>query len=202
MGAFAAFGTTPTQLTYAQHNWGIPSTGVGLADPKGIWAVAKVAASATMVTALAAVTMPAPAKPLPASAQPLRAWDFGAGTMAPGGLISDASRVLGRTMHLPHNSEAMDKIKELLFARPATDVGAIAQIHALAAQSFATPTGGAPQIDYRVEDEPDGPALFLTVDTHGMDFDEQMRRELAMRDAIWADARLQAAKNYVVISVY
>lgn len=135
-------------------------------------------------------------------AQPLRAWDHAAGTAATGGLISDASRDLGRALHLPYISEAMDKIKDFMLARSAADVGAIVQIHALAANSFASATGTAPQIDVRVEEEPDGAALFLTVDTRGMDFDEQMRRELQMRDAIWADARLRAAKNYVVISVY
>lgn len=203
MQALAAFAPAQAQSTYAQPSWAIPTTRLGLNDPKGIWAVGKTAMGATIAAALAAVALPASEEKLPPPNAPyLRAWANGMGTTEPGGLISDASRELARALHLPHNSEAMDKIKDFMLARAGADAGAIVQIHALAANSFATSTGTAPQIEVRVEDEPDGPALFLTVDTNGMDFDEQMRRELQMRDAIWADARLQAAKNYVVISVY
>lgn len=189
MAAFAAAGMTESQPTYAHFNWGVPAQPCppSTALPSK-WGTAKATIGATVAAVLA--TMPAMGFASAAS-----------GTTAPGGFINYPTRGLGCIPLLTHNSAEMAKIQDFMLARPAADFRAIERIHMLAAQSFAS-MDAAPSIDVRVEEEPEGPALFMTVDTHGMDFDEQMRREQAMRDAIWADAQLQAAKNYVVISVY
>mgnify|MGYP001577717687 CR=1 FL=1 len=203
MTAFAAAGAVKPQHTYTTPTGAIPSVAVGHIDPKGIWATAKVFLGVTAAAALTTIPTPAYTMPQTGYTQPLKARESGGtGTMAPGGLISDATRDLSRIAQLPHNSEAMDALNNFILARPGVDVGAIKQIHALAASRFASPTGSAPKIEYEVVDEPSGPALFLTVYTQGIDFDEQMRRELALQEAIWANARLQTTKNYVVINAY
>lgn len=189
MAAFAAAGMAESQPTYAHFNWGVQAQpGTPSAAPAGRWGAAKATIGATVAAVLASL----PAVGVASTT---------GGTTAPGGLINYATRGLGCTPVLSHNSAEMVKILNFMLARPAADFAAIGRIHALAAQSFAC-MDAQPSIEVRVEEEPDGPALFMTVDTHGMDFDEQMRREQAMRDTIWADAQLQAAKNYVVISVY
>lgn len=189
MAAFSAAGTTSPQPTYAQHNWGVP------AQPSppttvlpSMWNTAKATIGVTVAAVLA--SMPS-----------FGVASIASGTTAPGGFINYPTRGLGQVPLLSHNSAEMAKIQDFMLARPAADFRAIERIHTLAAQSFAS-VGAVPSIEVRVEEEPEGPALFITVDTHGMDFDEQIRRELTMRESIWADTQLQAAKNYVVISVF
>lgn len=83
---------------------------------------------------------------------------------------------------------------------PTADMGAVQGIFDLALKHF----GGTGRLDTRfdLEQEESGPALFLSLDTHGMGMDEQLNREVAMREAIWQDARLREAKQHVVINVY
>lgn len=82
---------------------------------------------------------------------------------------------------------------------PAATGGAVQQIFDLARQHFGERTNlGA---EFTLEEEETGPTLFLSLDTHGMDFDAQWEQELAMRSAILADPHLAALKRHVVISV-
>lgn len=120
-----------------------------------------------------------------------------------GGLLSYGTTGLGLQADLPGAQVAMDQnVQTFLQAHTSADLGAIAQIHALASNGFAMAPGFRPAIQFRMEQEPEGPMLFISVDTHGMEFEEQMRREMVMREAIINDERLAAAKNYVVINVY
>ncbi|OGB68595.1 MAG: hypothetical protein A2486_16170 [Burkholderiales bacterium RIFOXYC12_FULL_65_23] len=82
---------------------------------------------------------------------------------------------------------------------PAADIVAVQGIYDLAVQAFQT--ASRLSVGISVEQEETGPALFLSLDTHGMDFDEQLRHETALRSAIQADGRLAEAKRYLVISV-
>ena len=82
---------------------------------------------------------------------------------------------------------------------PAATGAAVQQIFDLALQHFGEHTHlGA---EFTLEEEETGPTLFLSLDTHGMDFDAQWKQELAMRTAILADPHLAALKRHVVISV-
>ncbi|MBX9835205.1 MAG: hypothetical protein K2X65_03425 [Burkholderiaceae bacterium] len=82
---------------------------------------------------------------------------------------------------------------------PTATGGAVQQIFDLARQHFGEHTNlGA---KFTLEEEETGPTLFLSLDTHGMDFDAQWEQELAMRTAILADPHLAALKRHVVISV-
>lgn len=82
---------------------------------------------------------------------------------------------------------------------PAADLVAVQGIYDRAVQAFQA--ASRLSVGISVEQEETGPALFLSLDTHGMDFDEQLQHETALRSAIAADSRLAAAKRYVVISV-
>ncbi len=82
---------------------------------------------------------------------------------------------------------------------PAADLGAVQDIYDRAVKAFQT--ASRLSVGISVEQEEAGPALFLSLDTHGMDFDEQLRHETALRSAIAADSRLAEAKRYLVISV-
>lgn len=82
---------------------------------------------------------------------------------------------------------------------PAADLAAVQRICDMAARAFQA--SRRLSLDISVEQEEAGPALFLTLDTHSMDFDEQLRQEAALRSAIQADGRLASAKRYVVIAV-
>ncbi len=82
---------------------------------------------------------------------------------------------------------------------PAADLEAVQGIYDLAVKAFQAASRLSAGLS--VEQEETGPALFLSLDTHGMDFDEQLRHETALRAAIAADSRLAEAKRYLVISV-
>lgn len=82
---------------------------------------------------------------------------------------------------------------------PAADLVAVQGIYDLAVKAFQT--ASRLSVGISVEQEETGPALFLSLDTHGMDFDDQLQHETALRAAIQADDRLAEAKRYLVISV-
>jgi hypothetical protein len=82
---------------------------------------------------------------------------------------------------------------------PAADLVAVQGIYDLAVKAFQA--ASRLSVCISIEQEETGPALFLSLDTHGMDFDEQLRHETALRSTIAADGRLAEAKRYLVISV-
>lgn len=55
---------------------------------------------------------------------------------------------------------------------------------------------------FSVDHDSETPRLFLTIDTHGMDLSEVMRREMAFHDLIEQDPVLKAAtKNHIITAV-
>ncbi len=82
---------------------------------------------------------------------------------------------------------------------PAVDLDAVQRICDMTTQAFQA--AQRLSLDISIEQEETGPALFLTLDTHGMDFNEQLACEAQLRAAIQADRQLAEAKRYLVISV-
>ena len=102
----------------------------------------------------------------------------------------------------PDGVEMNPHVQSLTLLRPAADLGAIQQLSLMARRSFSAPNAPA-RVDFETDDdEAMGPILFMNVHTTGMDIDEQMRREVNMREAIEHNARLSAAKHYIVLNVY
>lgn len=90
-------------------------------------------------------------------------------------------------------------VNQFKLQMPAADLDAVQRICNMTTQAFQA--AQRLSLDISIEQEDTGPALFLTLDTHGMDFDEQLQCETQLRDAIQADRRLAEAKRYLVISV-
>ena len=119
------------------------------------------------------------------------------------GLLSYGGAGLGQQPAMHAAQTALDQnVQTFVQERVGADLGAIQEMHRMAVHSFATPLG-LPAVEFEASSEEEsGPVLFMTLNTHGMDFDEQMRRETALRETIWANERLREAKKYVVISIY
>lgn len=71
---------------------------------------------------------------------------------------------------------------------------------------FTAAFGDVPHLDatyrFSVDHETETPRLFLTIDTHGMDLSEVMRREMAVHDLIAQDPVLKAAtRNHIITAV-
>lgn len=92
-------------------------------------------------------------------------------------------------------------VAKFMAALPGADLGAVQQMHDLAVNTFSSALG-TPHATFEMEVDENGPVLFLTLDTHGMETGEQIRRELPMRERILADDRLRAAKQYLVINPF
>lgn len=100
--------------------------------------------------------------------------------------------LLYRVMSNPFVAEFKQRV-------PYADLAAIQAIFELAIKNFS----GNFRLDssFSVVEEDGGPALFLSLDTHGLDFDDQLVRELKLRDEILSNPRLAAAKPYVVLAI-
>lgn len=110
----------------------------------------------------------------------------------------------GLPSNLTSQFDTVDKdpsVAKFMTVMPGADLVAVQQIFDLAIQSFHSPIGyPVPSFDMDMEES--GPVLCLDLDTHGMETDEQLRREIPMREFILQDARLKAAKQYLVINIY
>ena len=96
----------------------------------------------------------------------------------------------------------MNTIQDFLTCNKNVDVGAITRICEMVTDFFTSETLQS-SIEYQVEDEPEGKVLFVRVDTNGMDFDEQLKREIEVRSRIAGDVRLDTAKRrHVVLTVF
>lgn len=103
-----------------------------------------------------------------------------------------AENLLYRVMSNPFVADFKQRV-------PHADLGAIQAIFELAVKNFS----GNFRMDssFSVVEEDAGPALFLSLDTHGLDFDDQLLRELKLRDEILSNPRLAAAKPYIVLAI-
>lgn len=99
------------------------------------------------------------------------------------------------------NIDSNVSVQQFMKAMPAADLVAIQQIFDLAIKSFKS-SKSSPHPSFEVGMEDENPVLFLGLDTQDMDLDEQLRREVRMREVIHSDPRLAAAKNYLIINVY
>lgn len=100
-----------------------------------------------------------------------------------------------------HPTMQSTEVKNFQLAMFNADLDALRQIYDIVLRNFADVPGMTWSYRQSKDLETLQPQLFLRVDTNGMDLDEQMRRELVMRETIANDPRLVAAKQYHVISV-
>lgn len=100
-----------------------------------------------------------------------------------------------------HPTMQSQEVKKFQLALLDADMDALRDIFDIVQLSFSDVPGMS--WSYRESRDHDTlePQLFLRVDTHGMDLDEQMKRELVMREAIASAPRLVAAKQYHVITI-
>lgn len=100
-----------------------------------------------------------------------------------------------------HPTMTSSVVQQFMRMSPQADARALADIFDVVMAHFSD----VPDLDasYSVYVDPDTeePQLFLNVDTHGMDVDEDLRRQLLMREKIFSDDRMRAAKAYNVIAV-
>lgn len=100
----------------------------------------------------------------------------------------------------PRSNIMQEPAVQLFIERvPSASERAVQRIHDLAMERF----GHWPTLDtvFSLEEEEDGAALFVSLDTHGMDFDEQMRLELAMNADIHRDPELALTRRRIVLTV-
>lgn len=90
-------------------------------------------------------------------------------------------------------------VEKFLERTPDASARAVQRIFELAMARF----GHVPllQTVLSFEELEDGPALFVSLDTRGMDFDEQLRREVDLSEAIFDDPALTATNRRVVLTV-
>ncbi len=107
--------------------------------------------------------------------------------------------------HSPENLRyrVMSQPEVVEFKRllPTVDVGAVQGLFDLALKHFGDITRLGTRFDLE-KDEEDVPVLHLSLNTYDLDMDDQLERELAMRETIWQDAHLREAKQNIVINVY
>lgn len=91
------------------------------------------------------------------------------------------------------------QVREFLVAKKDADADSLQYLYDAARQQFFDVR---PDMEYRfrTDRETGEPKLFLTVDTHGMDLPEVLRREVALQEQIANSPALQAATAYHVIS--
>lgn len=93
-------------------------------------------------------------------------------------------------------------VQSFFLMRLTADKGAILQMYELAKAQFEANEHVLKTTFEVGADEISGPTLFMNIDTNGMDIDEQLRKEVEVRDVIRADERLREAKKYVVINFF
>lgn len=100
-----------------------------------------------------------------------------------------------------HPTMTSSAVQQFLRISPQADARALMDIFDVVMAHFSdVPDLGA---SYSVFVDPDTNAaqLILDIDSRGMDTDEQLHRELLMREKVFSDERMKAAKQYNVISV-
>lgn len=93
------------------------------------------------------------------------------------------------------------KVKQFKQLVPHMDEAALAGICALTVEAFKDK---APSTGFRIswlEDSDELPMLFFQVDTHGMELDSLLDRELDLRAQIAANSKLKQASQYVGLSI-
>lgn len=85
---------------------------------------------------------------------------------------------------------------------PGADLRALQSIYDLAAAAFGDIPDLHPRYRFDVDADSGRPLLFLNIDTHGMDTDEQLKREVTLHEKIFQDDSLKSALTYHVVSVY
>lgn len=103
------------------------------------------------------------------------------------------------TKHPTLQSEEVKKFQRLMFG---ADVDALQGIFDIARAKFSDIPNLTWNYQASIDRDTGEPQLFLRFDTHGMDVDAQMDREIAMHEAIANDQRLVEAKKYNVITVF
>lgn len=163
----------------------------GLWNPVGQWAIGALGATFASLA-------PAAAYPVAPAAQAQRC------PSAPLGTAREIKRSMAITCEnaafAPRANIMQEPAVQLFVQRvPSASERAVQRIHDLAMERF----GHWPTLDtvFSLEEEEDGPALFVSLDTHGMDFDEQMRLELAMNADIHRDPELAPTRRRIVLTV-
>lgn len=92
-------------------------------------------------------------------------------------------------------------VQQYCISAPGTDIIALRYIYEMVAISFA----GRPvemAFELSIDFDTEEPLLILSVDTHGMDVDEILDKEIKLRQEIAQSVQLSEAKKYLTLSIF
>lgn len=100
-----------------------------------------------------------------------------------------------------HPTMLSAEVKKFQMAMFNPDMEALRDIFDIAHGFFWDVSGLTWTYEANFDNDTQSPLLFLQFDTHGMDLDEQIRREVNMHEAFAANDRWRKAKEYNVVTV-
>lgn len=158
----------------------------------------KTAAAATTVVAASTAMVPSFAMDafIPSVAPTAAAWH---GLSQKAAVNSETAwHERGTLEHPTMKAEAVQQFQTMM---PEADLPALRAIFDLMHAQFSDVQKLSWAYQATVDSDTLAPELFLQFDTHGMDIDEQLERELKARDAMMHSPRLLLAKHYHVVTV-